>query len=196
MPIASIRRIAVAASVAALAAVPTTTSAAYAGDHPHPSHPYPPHGRLYVTQQTYACGSLSYVGTGFVPREPVTVKLDSVVLDTDQANRAGTASGNVRVPCDTQPGSHVFSLTGQSSGQYLSANVKVRRHHNYRAAEAASVKIGAAPMADHITKAEKAPGRSGPVNTVSAAGAAAALAVLGGGTYLVLRRRRADNWRG
>jgi hypothetical protein len=214
MPIASIRRIAVAASVAALAAVPTTTSAAFADDHPNPSHagdhrhdpgrgdhfnpprPYPPRGHLYVTQRTYACGPLSYVGSGFAPSEPVTVRLDSVVVDTDSANRRGVVSGSARVPCGTSPGSHLFSLTGQSSGQYLSARVKVADRHHHRAASADSAKVDAEPMAQHVSTAQTAPGATAPSHAIPAAGAAAALGLLGGGTYLVRRRRRADHWRG
>jgi hypothetical protein len=215
MPIASIRRIAVAASVAALVAVPTATSVAFAdhhpdpshgvshhdpsyrGDHLNPPHPYPPKGRLYVTQRTYACGRLSYIGSGFVPREAVQVKLDSLVLDLDQANRRGVVSGDVRVPCDTSPGSHVFSLTGQSSGQFLSAKIKVTRFHQPRAGSANSVRIDTAPMSDHVIEAETTPESTVPANAMPAAGAAAALGLLGGGTYLVLRRRRrADDRRG
>jgi hypothetical protein len=147
----------------------------------------------------HACGPLSFTGSGFVPRESVKVKFDSLVLDFDQANRRGVVSGDVRVPCDTSPGSHIFSLTGQSSGQFLSARVKVTtRFHQHRAAASAdSVKLDAAPMADHVVTAEATPKSTGPVNAMPAAGAAAALGLLGGGTYLALRRRRhAANRRG
>lgn len=214
MPIASIRRIAVAASVAAALAVPTTVAMAPAASASaasasvasvsvagpaavaKPAQPYPPTGRLFVNRVTFAGGPVVFVGTGFFPRELVTAQLDGVVRDTDRANRVGIVSGRFTVPRSTTPGTHSFSLTGTRSGYVLSTTITVRRLPR-RSAQRTAVKIDAAPVANRVAPAQKAPAHTAPAGTTqSAVGVAALLGALGCGTYFVARRRRAHSSRG
>jgi hypothetical protein len=196
MPIASIRRIAVAASVAALLAVPTTIATAPTAS----AQPYPPAGTLFVAPASFQGGPLPYVATGFQANETVTATLDAVVVDTDRANRLGIVTGNGRVPNNTTPGVHTFTVTGNTSGRSLSDTVIIRGRPGRGGAVGggapdAAVTLDAAPVAEQVAVAQEEPERDSTAGSRSAVGTAAALAVLGGGTFLLLRRRRAEDRR-
>jgi hypothetical protein len=220
MPIASIRRIAVAASVAALVAVPVTAATAPAAAAAAPAAPalsaapavpaapalnapYPPSGTLFVTPVTFAGGPIVFFATGFQRRELVTAELNGVPLGRFRANRLGIVAGAVRVPRGTPAATYPFTVTGTS--QTLSANVTVRRRPGRSATTATttatttaatrSVPIDAAPVAARAdAEAARQPACRATDATAGAA-AAAALGLVGGGTYVALRRRRADHWR-
>lgn len=212
MPIASIRRIAVAASVAALVAVPVTAAAAPVAAAAAPAAPavgaapavpaapavnapYPPAGTLFVTPVTFAGGPIVFFATGFQPQEVVTAELNGAPLGTFHANRLGIVAGAVRVPRGTPAGTYPFTVTGSS--QTLSANVTVRRLFGRAATTTAtrSVPIEAAPVAARAggQAARQPAGRT--ADATAGAAAAAALGLVGGGTYVALRRRRAGHWR-
>lgn len=182
MSINALRRVAAATSVAALFAVPATVVATPAAAAPYPPGP----GSLFLsTTRPFAGLPLYFLGTRFTAREKVAVRLDTRQLRIVRADRRGTASGGVIIPRNTTPGPHTFSLTGLSSGHYLSKSVTVRRLFRIRAADTTSTSISAAPVASQVT-----PRESGPSRTTIAAGLAAVLGAFGGGSYLMHRRRR------
>jgi len=134
MSISSIRRIAVAASAAALLAVPATAVSAPAAS----AAPYPPGtGPMVLSATTLIAGDvLTFIGKTFKPFESVAARfapevrtggdrLDPTLLAVVKADSSGEASGSVTIPRRTPTGSYSFSLTGSESGLYLSAIINV-----------------------------------------------------------------------
>lgn len=134
MSISSIRRIAVAASAAALLAVPATVVSAPAAS----AAPYPPGtGPMVLSATTLIAGDvLTFVGKTFKVAESVAARFapevrtggagsDPTLLAVVKADGSGEASGSVTIPRRTPTGSYSFSLTGSESGLYLSAIINV-----------------------------------------------------------------------
>src|SRR5947209_184867 len=60
-------------------------------------------------------------GTGFGSSEQVTIKFDMAQVGTAHTNSSGAFSTTITVPANAQPGTHIISAIGQTSG--LSAQV-------------------------------------------------------------------------
>ncbi|MEU7962533.1 LPXTG cell wall anchor domain-containing protein [Streptomyces sp. NPDC049097] len=179
-----------AASAAVLVATPLTGApAAHA-------QPYPPTGpTLSLSSYTVRPGqAVTFTARGFARRQFVTAELLSrtIVLGHYRADRFGTLRGRVFVPRITS-GMHVFRLTGLRPYRHAAVSLRVMPpigrpgdgrhgwHDDGRGGH--GNRMGPAGSAQSLAK-------TGGEKALGLGGAAAGMIAVGGGTLLVMRRRR------
>ncbi|MFG3057668.1 LPXTG cell wall anchor domain-containing protein [Streptomyces sp. NPDC048231] len=181
-----------AASAAVLVATPLTGAPAAHAQPPTQCATYPPVARLTLSDTVMSPGSrLTFRGTCFRPRETVVAEIHSrgVVLGRYRADSQGVVRGRVTIPRRTDRGTHVFELEGRRSHLRLTAVIRVINrgrdgrgwHHDGRGRP--GNRMGLAGSAQSLAK-------TGDEKALGLGGAAAGMIAVGGGTLLVMRRRR------
>ena len=137
--------------------------------------PYPPPGcSAHVSSTVVAAGgSVTVSGNCFRAGSAVTVRLDSTILTRAFANGSGVATTTVTIPPATSLGTHTISLTGvQPNGLPIYEPVQITVVSPVRPAHPAR------------------PARPHPAPLIPVAESAAAMVALAGGGSVLLRRRR------
>ncbi|MET8631792.1 LPXTG cell wall anchor domain-containing protein [Streptomyces sp. NPDC004680] len=134
---------------------------------------------------------MSFRGTCFLPRETVVAEVHSrgVVLGRYRADSQGVVRGRVTIPRHIDRGTHIFELEGRRSHLRLTGIIRVTNrgrdghgwHDDGRGGH--GNRMGPAGSAQSLAK-------TGGEKALGLGGAAAGMIAVGGGTLLVMRRRR------
>ncbi|MEU8587047.1 LPXTG cell wall anchor domain-containing protein [Streptomyces sp. NPDC048664] len=176
-----------AASAAVLVAAPLVgAQTAHAAAYP------PPPSCLTLSATVVHVGErVHFHGTGFTPRERISVALDRLPVSLRHAHHDGTVDGHTRIPWFAR-GWHQFRLTGWRSGHTCVARIHVLRRGAYPPIFDRTGAVDDGRGGAHHPGHERALAQTGSEKALAYGGTAAGMMAAGGGMLFAARRRRSS----